>query len=158
MARDAASARVATAIDKIPAFASLEFRPAPGVVTEIVWETKYLAGPFQLPVLEGQTDGSAAKGEITFDIVVSEDGETFAEGCYRINHGNWQVFFFTKESPGRTPYIKRNAVFSSGICGVGGVVPDNWVLNKKTVMGMLAVALAVEEWTEVRGPDSLILR
>jgi hypothetical protein len=157
MARDAASARVARVIGKIPALALPDFRPAPGTVTEIVWETKYVAGPFQLPVLE--TDGSGAKGEITFDIVVPEDGVTFVEGCYRIDGGNWEVFFFRKgDQWSGAPSIRRNAVFSSGITGVDGVLPDNWVLNKKTVMGILAVAEGVEVWTEVLGPDSLILK
>lgn len=127
-------------------------------MTEIVWETEYVAGPFRLPVLECQIEESGAKGEITFDIVVTESGVTFVEGCYRINGGNWQVFYFGKERQwSGAPHIRRNAVFSSGILGVSGIVPANWVLNKKTVMGMLAVALGVEEWTEVNGPDSMML-
>jgi hypothetical protein len=114
--------------------------------------------------LESQTDGSGAKGEITFDIVVPEDGETVIEGCYRINDGNWQVYIFAKQGWSKCawgqslPYIRSYEVFSSGILGVSGIVPANWVLNKKTVMGILAVAEDVEVWTEVFGPDSLILK
>jgi hypothetical protein len=81
------------------------------------------------------------------------------EGCYRIDGGNWQVYYIAKEGwAKRAPHIRSYAVFSSGITGVNGVIPDNWILNKTTVMGMLAVALGVEEWTEVLGPDSLILK
>jgi hypothetical protein len=160
IACDAVNAEVARAVTGLPALVVVpKFQIAPGIFTEIVWETKHVAGPFRLPVLEGQTDGSGAKGEVTFDIVVPEDGVTFVEGCYRINGGNWEVYFFRKENRwSGAPRIRRNAVFSSGITGLDGVVPDNWVLNKRTVMGMLAVALGVEEWTEVVGLDSLILK
>jgi hypothetical protein len=158
MAREAVIADVAKAVANLPTWELPKFQPAPGTISEIVWETKHVAGPFRLPVLESQAD-AGAKGEITFDIVVPEDGVTFVEGCYRINGGNWQVFFFRKESPqSGAPRIRRNAVFSSGIRGVSGVITDYWVFNKKTVMGMLAVALGVEEWTELIGPDSLILK
>ncbi len=49
-------------------------------------------------------------------------------------------------------------MFSSGIAGVSGVVPSNWILNKKTVKAILAEAVAVDGWIEVTGPDSLILK
>ena len=111
-----------------------------------------------------KTAGGGAKGEVTFDIVVPEDGGTVVEGCYRINGENWQVYIFAKQGWsqckwGRSPpHIRRNVIFSSGITGVQGIIPANWVLNKKAVMGMLAVALSVEEWTEVWGLDSLTLK
>jgi hypothetical protein len=162
IARNTANAHVARAIVKLPAWDLPKIQLAPGMITEIVWETKGVAGPFPMPVLE--SDGGKTKGEITFDIAVPEDGVTIVEGCYRIDGGNWEVYIFAKQgSPinifGRSePHISPDAVFSSGISGVGGVVPNSWVLNKKTVMGMLAVAVGVEEWTEVDGLDSLILK
>ena len=164
MARYAASAEAARAITKIPTHVLPEFSIAPGAVTEIIWETKQIASPFRLPVLRNQIDGSGAKGEITFDIVVPEEGATVVEGCYRINGGNWQVYIFAKQgwsesTFGRSPpHVRRDAVFSSGISGVSGIVPASSVLNKKTVMTILAEAVAVEEWTEVSGLDSLMLK
>src|SRR5262249_25628529 len=156
---------VARAVTKLPTWELPKFRPAPGTISEIVWETRQVAGPFKMPALESQTDRAKVSGEITFDIVVPEEGvTTCVEGCYRIDCGNWEVYIFAKQGSlmnifGRSePHIRPYAVFSSGITGVGGVVPGSWVLNKKTVMGMLAVALDVEEWTELIGLDSLILK
>ena len=134
------------------------------MITEIVWETERVAGPFLMTVSESKTYWGGTKGEITFDIVVPEVGVSVVEGCYRIDGGNWEVYIFAKVGSsmsifGRSePHIRPDAVFSSGISGVGGVVPDSWLLNKKTVMGMLAVAVGVKEWTAVRGPDSSILK
>jgi hypothetical protein len=136
-----------------------EFRIAPGIITEIVWETKQVACPFQVPFLESQIAKGGAQGEITFDIIVPEDGVTFVEGCYRIDGGNWQVYHLTHESTWRKdPYLKRDTVFSSGISGVSGVVSKSLVLNKKTVMEILAAATGVDLWIEVTGPDSLVLK
>jgi hypothetical protein len=155
---------VARAVASLQTWELPKFQSAPGAISEIVWETKQVAGPFRLQVLESQTDGCGAKGEITFDIVVPENGETVVEGCYRINGGNWHVYIFAKQDWSKSawgqssPHIRREDVFCSGILGVSGIVPANWVLNKKTVMGILAVAEGVEDWTEVRGSDSLILR
>ncbi len=164
IARRFANAHEARAVARLPTWELPKIQLAPGMIAEIVWETKRVAGPFSMPVLEGKTGRGGARGEITFDIVVPEEGVIVVEGCYRIDGGNWHVYIFAKQgfsmsAFGRSePHIRRNAVFSSDITGVSGIVPDNWVLNKKTVMGMLAMALGVDEWTEVCGLDSLILK
>jgi hypothetical protein len=159
MARDAISADRARAITRISAHALPGFQIAPGVITEIVWETKQVAGPLQMPLLPSQIAKRGAKGEITFDIIVPEDGVSFVEGCYRIDGGNWQVYHLTHESPwSKAPHIRRDTVFSSGISGVSGVISVSLVLNKKAVMEILAEATGVDVWTEVSGPDSLILK
>jgi hypothetical protein len=152
---------VARAVTSLPTWELPKFQPAPGTISEIVWETKPVADAFKLAVSESKTDAGEAKvlGEITFDIVVPEEGVTVVEGCYRIEGGNWQVYIFAKEGWSRSvPHITREAVFSSDISGVSGVVPDSVVLNKKTVMRIMAEAVGVDVWSEVFGPDSLILK
>ena len=96
IARDAIGADVARAVTSVPAHVLPEFQIAPGVITELVLETKQVAGPFQIPISETQIDMGGAKGEITFDIVVPEDGVSCVEGCYRIDGGNWQVYFLIR--------------------------------------------------------------
>jgi hypothetical protein len=54
--------------------------------------------------------------------------------------------------------INNKAVFSSGIAGVMGFFPANWLLNKKTIGKILVDAVGVDGWVEVTGPDSLILK
>lgn len=62
-------------------------------MTEVVWESRpvHTSEPseFEGPVGAGEK----VLGEITFDIVVPEEGVTNVEGCYRINGGNWQVYY-----------------------------------------------------------------
>jgi hypothetical protein len=164
LARNTANAHAAKAVASLPTWELPKIEIAPGIISEIVWETKRVAGPFLMPVLESRTDEWGTKGEVTFDIVVPEKGVSIVEGCYRIDGGNWEVYFFAQQCWsmsmfGRSePHIWPNRVFSSGVLGIAGIVSDNWVLNNHTVMGILAVTSGVEEWIEVIGPDSLILK
>jgi len=111
--------------------------------------------------LENQ-DGPRRLGEVTFDIVVPEEGVAHAEGCYRTNGGNWHVYYLTNCHSGTPqisePTIRSNATFQSGLSGVSGIVPADWILNKKTIKKLLAEAIGVDGWIEVMGPDSLILK
>ena len=161
IARETASADAAKAITRIPSHASPAFRISAGVVTEVLWES--------IPVLntsrqsEDQAGtGQTGFGEITFDIVVPEEGLPHVEGCYRINRGNWQVYYLTNRHNGVSwtgaPIVRSKAVFQSGISGVSGVVPIDCTLNKKTVKKILAQAAGVNGWIEVSGPDSLLLK
>jgi hypothetical protein len=106
--------------------------------------------------------GEKVLGEMTFDIVVPEEGVANVEGCYRVDGGNWQVYCFTKSDNGASrtgaPIIRSKAIFQSGITGVSGVVPAEWTLNKMTIRKILAEAVGVDGWIEVSGPDSLILK
>ena len=106
--------------------------------------------------------GGKVLGEITFDIIVPEGGVTHVEGCYRLNGGNWLVYYLTNyqrdDSSIDTPIIDRKAVFSSGIAGVSGFFPADWLLNKKKIGEILAQAVGVDGWVEVTGPDSLLLK
>ena len=66
--------------------------------------------------------------------------------------GNWRPYYLANESCSRkVPHISCDAVFSSGISGISGVIPDRLVLNKKTVMEILAEVVGVVIWSEVVG-------
>ena len=84
------------------------------------------------------------------------------EGCYRIDGEDWRVYYLTNWHNGSlwagAPLIRSTVVFQSRIFGVCGVVPDGTVLNKKTVMRILALAVGIDEWCEVSGPNSLNLK
>lgn len=165
MARSAAGADTARAVTRIRAQAPHKLSVASGVVIEIVWESSPLGGASRQFDVESEPDRTGGKvlGEITFDTIVPEEGTGNIEGCYRVHGGNWYVYYFTnqhKDSGPCTgvPRITNNAVFSSGISGVSGVLPTEWTLNKTTVMNVLAGAVGVDGWTEVRGPNSLLLK
>jgi hypothetical protein len=163
IARDTAAADIAKAVTRIPSHAASAFGIGHGVVTEVLWESKPVAHTAEPPEFEDQV-GAVRKvlGEISFDIVVPEEGVATVEGCYRINEGNWQVYYLTNRDNGAlwtgAPAINSKAVFHSDISGVSGVVPCDWILNKKTIKRILAEAVGVDGWIEVSGPDSLILK
>ncbi len=96
------------------------------------------------------------KAEITFDCFYPDDSDNI-EGCYRLPGATWQVYYFTRWWSGE-PKIVLGAVWRSGITGVNVQHPKDQLLNKTVVMQVLAAALGVTEWAEVRGPDSLTLK
>jgi hypothetical protein len=163
IALDAAGADTAKAVTGFPPDSSLASGLSPGVVTEVVWESRPVTQTFAPSEFEDRVgDNEKALGEITFDIVVPEEGVGFVEGCYRTNDENWHVYFLTNRSNGassiRAPIIKSQAIFQSGIRGVSGVVPAGWILNKEAIKKTLADAVDVDGWIEVSGPDSLMLK
>jgi hypothetical protein len=163
VARDTAGADTATAVASIRSHAASAFGVSPGAVTEVVWESRpvtHTPGPSEFADQIGA--GEKVLGEITFDIIVPEEGVAHVEGCYRINGGNWQVYYLTNQDKGApwtgAPIVRSKAIFQSGISGVSGVVPGGWILNKRTIKKILAEAIGVDGWIEVSGPDSLILK
>src|SRR5262249_23583268 len=121
------------------------------VVTEVPWESRPVPHASDTPEFELGTEEKEL-GEITFDIVAPEEGVSTVEGCYRIDGGNWQVYYLTNWHNGSPwtggPAINSKAVFQSGISGVSGVVPGNWLLNKRTIRKILAEAVGVDGWIE----------
>jgi hypothetical protein len=102
------------------------------------------------------------KGNISFDTNVAEAGEAVIEGCYKIDGGSWQVFYFTnwwREAPWQgDPLITYPGIWKSGITGVQVIYPKEKILNKRTAMEVLSKILGISDWFEVRGPDSLQLK
>jgi hypothetical protein len=98
------------------------------------------------------------KAEITFDLVMGED-MGFVEGCFRLDGGEWEVFIIAHTRNGSCePGVWKNLTWESGVRGLNAVVPRTTKLNKTIVLRVLSDALGVTEWSEVRGPDSIMLR
>jgi hypothetical protein len=169
IAHQAAGADTAKSVTSIPSHLASAFGMGPGVVTEVVWECRPVPHASEPSEAENHVGAQERMlGEITFDTVVPEEGFANVEGCYRVNGGNWYVYYLTnwrhaalwRHATLRTglPMIERNAIFQSGISGVSGAVPESWILNKKTIKEILAEAVGVDGWIEVCGPDSLLLK
>lgn len=95
------------------------------------------------------------QGEISYDLVM-EDDMSFVEGSYRVAKGDWQVFILRKDSIERT--VITIGGWPSGVTGVFVRVPRFVRLNKHSVEHLLSDKLGVDNWLEVRGPDSMRLR
>jgi hypothetical protein len=89
MARYTANTDVAKAITRIFSHAPPAFSVGSDVVTEMVLQSKAAPNTFEKFELDDQVGTrEVGLGEVAFDIVVPEEGMTYAEGCYRINGGN----------------------------------------------------------------------
>jgi hypothetical protein len=95
--------------------------------------------------------------EITWDLVMSGDMEV-AEGCYRLEDGPWQVVTAWKSNERWEPCVRNDVSWESGVRGMNIVLHRDEALNKETLLQIMSSTLGVEQWTEVRGPDSIQLR
>ena len=163
IAAETANADVARAVDSISASHSSRLVLSQDAAIEVTWESRPVTPTVKASESEPQVvAGAMVLGEITFDIIVPEEGTTHVEGCYRLNGGNWLVYYLTNTSTYRPSsgafHINKEAVFSSGIAGVSGHLPADQLLNKRTIGEILAEAVGVDGWIEVTGPDSLTLK
>jgi hypothetical protein len=94
-------------------------------------------------------------GEISFDLFM-EDDMSFVEGTYRLRQGEWRVFSFSRYEGKRVS--SENQQWESGVGGWRIKTPQELKLNRESVMKILGDLLYVEQWLEVRGPDSMKLR
>src|SRR5262245_5084385 len=94
--------------------------------------------------------------EISYDLIMADD-MAFIEGTYRLNAGTpWQVMIFSKASIDDIQI--KEAKWSSGVTCVSVKVPRSFRLSKENVEQTMASWLGVDQWSEVRGPDSMQLR
>jgi len=88
---------------------------------------------------------------------MSEDMPS-AEGCYRLEGGDWQVVIAFK-TKGIHPVGVRNGLrWDSGVTGMNIVLWDDATINKSSLMRIMSEALGIDDWREVSGPDSMNLR
>jgi hypothetical protein len=96
------------------------------------------------------------KAEVSFDLIMKEEMH-FVEGTFRLPGGDWQVFIFMRRDLDQ-PEIDANAAWESGVKGIEVLYPRNKPLGKRDVLQILSEQLGVNEWQEVKGPDSMNLR
>lgn len=94
-------------------------------------------------------------GEISFDLAM-EDDMSFVEGTYRLRQGEWRVFIFSRYDGKQV--LSSSQQWESGVGGWRIQTPQELKLNRESVMQILGDLLYVEQWLEVRGPDSMNLR
>jgi hypothetical protein len=94
--------------------------------------------------------------EISYDLVMTDE-MSFVEGTYRLPERDWQVFIFGPDESFTEPNVVT-AKWPSGVTGVFVKWPPSKRLNKDAVLAILSAELSVDDWSEVRGPDSMQLR
>jgi hypothetical protein len=114
--------------------------------------------------LEPEDAHLGRRHEISFDNVVSEDGEVFVEGSYRVPGRHWEIFTFdqttktTWPDQGTPTFRSERGTWESGITGIGFEVSESAVLNRDFMLKAMAEVFGTDDWTEVRGPDSMVLK
>jgi hypothetical protein len=93
--------------------------------------------------------------EISLDLVMDDD-MSFVEGCYRLPGAEWRVFIFSKRDTAEVTW--QFGSWDRGVKGVVLYVPRTEKLNRSKVQAHLSRVLGVESWSEVKGPDSMVLR
>ncbi len=98
--------------------------------------------------------------EISFDTGLEADN-SIVEGSYRLPGQFWQVFLFRKEAtPGESvPELRHHfGTWQSGITGIEFDVPREAVLDRGYMLRAFASVFGTDDWVEVRGPDSLLMK
>lgn len=94
-------------------------------------------------------------GQISYDLVMDEDN-SFAEGSFRVGNGPWQVFIVNKRDVSEVTITP--STWDSGVTGIVIKLPRGMRLDKALVERLLSEQFHVDNWVEVRGPDSMQLR
>jgi hypothetical protein len=100
--------------------------------------------------------------EISFDTGL-EDDNSIVEGSYRVPGRFWQVFVFRKDDPGPggepvSELRHRFKMWDSGMTGIEFDVPRRAVVDKEYIFRAFSSVFGTDDWVEVRGPDSLLMK
>jgi hypothetical protein len=100
--------------------------------------------------------------EISFDTVNDEEDRNHIEGCYRLDSGNWRIFYLSHYRHGKRwdgpTDIDNNVTWPSGMSGIQAFIPKSTMVNNDTAKEILSEVFCIDEWAEVRGPDSLQMK
>ena len=88
---------------------------------------------------------------------MSED-MPFAEGCYRIDGGDWQVVTAIRAGPDRPAGVRNGVKWDSGVTGLNIVFPKDTRINRASLAAAMSEVLGIDDWREVSGPDSMTIR
>jgi hypothetical protein len=96
--------------------------------------------------------------EVSYDLVM-DPPPSFVDGSFRPVGRPWGVFNVVKARSRKGVFI-RHYEWSNGIAGVRIEVPLTASLTRELAEALLGEALGIQSraWTEVRGPDSMVLR
>jgi hypothetical protein len=93
--------------------------------------------------------------EISFDTVLDADN-AHVEGSYRVPRRHWEIFLFQKEDVAALRH--EFGTWQSGITGVQFDVPGAAVLGRDDMIRAMSAVFGAEDWVEIHGPDSLLLK
>jgi hypothetical protein len=109
-----------------------------------------------LGTVDSESSHLGVEPQISFDHVVSENSGGI-EGTYRLPGKFWEVVIFSKEDVTELQFSTKGK-WKSGITGIYFEVPHSTKLSREYVIQAMTQAFGFKTWTEVRGPDSIVLR
>ncbi len=85
-----------------------------------------------------------------------EPNNDFVEGCFRLPGHFWEVTVFARADVTTPQRLPGN--WDSGITGWVVHVPRDTRLDRDYVLRALSEAFGFQDWVQVEGPDSMLLR
>jgi hypothetical protein len=129
-----------------------------------LWMTCIQSDLESLGSVSPESDNLATRPEISFDIILQPENP-WAEGTFRLPGGLWQVAIFGKADVpeirvehAKPGYWKKLTPWERDASGVIIRFPQNARLSRDDLLQAMSGAFGFNDWTEVRGPDSMLLR
>ena len=111
--------------------------------------------------VDRESDHLATRPEISFDLA-REEGMTWMEGSYRLPGELWKVVIFRQEDvpaiESRPQRWREPTPWEREATGVLIRIPRSVAITRTSLLGALSQVFGHADWTEVRGPDSMLLR
>ncbi|MBC8289165.1 MAG: hypothetical protein H8E37_02510 [Planctomycetes bacterium] len=108
-----------------------------------------------------ETDHLGKRAEISFDLVLKEDND-WMEGSYRLLGEFWNVVIFRKDDVEEVRFQRRiwerPTKWERAMTGMVIRFPRKVRVGRNDLFGAMSRAFGCSEWTEVAGPDSMVLR
>lgn len=129
--------------------------------TQGTWKTFFQSDLASSGGFDPESAHLGNRPEITFDTVLEQDN-AFAEGCYRLPGEFWKVVIFKRDD---VPEIRcepsiwqRPTKWERTIAGTVIRFPRTATMGRDDMLRALSRVFGCSEWSQVDGPDSMMLR
>lgn len=126
-----------------------------------LWKAFFQSDLESTGVVDRESDHLATRPEVSFDLVL-EEGMTWMEGTYRLPGEPWMVVIFRQEDvpaiESRPQRWRKPTRWEREATGVLIRIPRSVAITRTSLLGAPSQVFGHADWTEVRGPDSMLLR
>ena len=101
------------------------------------------------------------RAEISFDLVLEEDND-WTEGSYRLPGEFWKVVIFQKDEVPELQFRqfrwRKWTQWERDVAGIVILFPQKKSMGHKDMLHAMSQAFGCNDWVQVVGPDSMMLR
>ncbi|MDP6445997.1 MAG: hypothetical protein QGG36_23370 [Pirellulaceae bacterium] len=129
--------------------------------THVVWRTFLQSDLESEGVFDPESVHRGERPEVSFDLVMKDDND-WMEGTYRLRGELWKVVIFRKDD---VPELqlqpttwKKPTKWEREVPGIVIRFPRKARVGRDDLLAAMSQAFGCSDWTEVDGPDSMMLR